>query len=176
MVRFEPEDLPGNVLAVPRILVLGLDFPRLTLKLAYTVVSVSLDTPDRREQCFRMRLSSYHSHIDMFTHRFEVKLCDTGNLFQLLSNVCQIKSTVPSVESNVHSLVRSLALARIQNKSEGNNKGQEKEMQHKPSGAADDKGGHNAVKVVEWMLDAQLDAVLNFQIHKVIWNVNERGV
>lgn len=44
------------------------------------------------------------------------------------------------------------------------------------SPAFDDKGGHNAADVVEWMLAEQLDAVLNFQIHKVIWPVEERGV
>jgi len=40
----------------------------------------------------------------------------------------------------------------------------------------DDDGSNNAAEVVEWMLDAKLDATLNFQIHKIIWDINKRAV
>lgn len=40
----------------------------------------------------------------------------------------------------------------------------------------DDEGNSNAAQVVEWMLETNLPLVLNFQIHKIIWNVNKRGV
>jgi hypothetical protein len=103
-------------------LVSGFDFPWLTLKLARTGVPVSLETSDRREQFVWMHLSGYHRHKDVFTHRCEVKLRDTWNLFQLFGKIYLIKPTVLSAESNIHSLVRSFALARIENKSEGNTK------------------------------------------------------
>lgn len=44
------------------------------------------------------------------------------------------------------------------------------------SPAFDNNGNHNAAQVVEWMLEEKLDAVLNFQIHKVIWSPKKRGV
>jgi len=40
----------------------------------------------------------------------------------------------------------------------------------------DDDGNNNAADVVKWILDAKLDAVFNFQVHKVIWKVDERAV
>ena len=40
----------------------------------------------------------------------------------------------------------------------------------------DKKGQNNAAQVVAWMLEKKLPAVLNFQIHKVIWPIEQRGV
>ncbi len=40
----------------------------------------------------------------------------------------------------------------------------------------DDKGNHNAQQVIKWLLKSKLPLVLNLQIHKLIWDVNKRGV
>lgn len=38
------------------------------------------------------------------------------------------------------------------------------------------EGKSNAAEVVEWILSSKLDLVLNFQIHKIIWQHTKRGV
>ena len=40
----------------------------------------------------------------------------------------------------------------------------------------DDDGNNNAADVVKWMLDAKLNAILNFQVHKIIWDISAREV
>lgn len=40
----------------------------------------------------------------------------------------------------------------------------------------DKEGKSNAAEVVKWILEEKIDVVFNFQIHKIIWPVSERGV
>lgn len=40
----------------------------------------------------------------------------------------------------------------------------------------DSDGNNNAAEVVKWILNSKLNAILNFQVHKVIWSVDERKV
>lgn len=40
----------------------------------------------------------------------------------------------------------------------------------------DNDGKHNAKCVVKWLLKSKLPLILNLQIHKLIWDVSERGV